>query len=181
MIFLLHKKNLIDTIKEYFNSSVLFSGRPCIHAHDDENENLLDPHQETSQFAVDNIVFWSPLDNTNEENGGLTVFLDSHNKGYFEHKLEHPQKKKVWTKDYTHIPIKIVSKFEKKNLEVKAGSVVLMKSSMIHCGYPTKKKGHLRITLTERFNPLRKIPFLKNTDVPMKIPYIGIDYNSIPD
>jgi len=181
LLTLLHKKNLIDTIKEYFNSSVLFSGRPCIHAHDDENENLLDPHQETSQFAVDNIVFWSPLDNTNEENGGLTVFLDSHNKGYFEHKLEHPQKKKVWTKDYTHIPIKIVSKFEKKNLEVKAGSVVLMKSSMIHCGYPTKKKGHLRITLTERFNPLRKIPFLKNTDVPMKIPYIGIDYNSIPD
>ena len=159
----------------------MFSGRPCIHAHDDANENLLDPHQETSQFAVDNIVFWSPLDDTNKENGGLSVFLGSHNHGYFEHKLDHPKGKTVWTKDYTHIPSSVTSKFEKKNLEVKAGSTVLMKSSMIHCGYPTKKKGHLRITLTERFNPLRKLPFLKNADAPIKIPYIDIDYNSIPD
>ena len=95
------------------------------------------------------------------ENGGLSVYLDSHNKGYFDHKLEHPNGKKVWTKDYTHIPEEITHKYKKINLNVKAGSSVLMKSSMIHCGYPTKKRGHLRITLTERFNPLRKLPFLK--------------------
>ena len=56
-----------------------------------------------------------------------------------------------------------------------------MKSSMIHCTDIQLKKGHLRITLTERFNPLRKLPFLKNPEAPLKIPYVGIDYNSIPD
>ena len=75
----------------------------------------------------------------------------------------------------------MTSKFKKVNLEVKSGSVVLMKSSMVHCGYPTKKKGHLRITITERFNPLCKIPFLKNESAPIKIPYVGVDYNAIPD
>ncbi len=181
LLTLLHKKDLINIAKSYFNTKVLFSGRPCIHAHDDSNQHILDAHQETSQFAVDNLVFWSPIDDTNEENGGLSVYLDSHNKGYFDHKLEHPNGKKVWTKDYTHIPEDITSKYKKINLNVKAGSAVLMKSSMIHCGYPTKKRGHLRITLTERFNPLRKLPFLKNPEAPLKIPYIGIDYNSIPD
>ena len=181
LLTLLHKKELIEIIKTYFNTKVLFSGRPCIHAHDDVNQHLLDAHQETCQFAVDNLVFWSPIDDTNEDNGGLSVFLDSHDKGYFDHKLQHPEKENVWTKDYTHIPENITSKFKKINLNVKGGSAVLMKSSMIHCGYPTKKSGHLRITLTERFNPLRKLPFLKNESSPMKIPYVGIDYNSIQD
>ena len=142
---------------------------------------MLDAHQETSQFAVDTLVFWSPLEDTNDENGGLSIYLDSHKKGYFEHKLERSDNKKVWTKDYTHIPNEITSKFQKVNLVVKSGSVVLMKSSMIHSGYPTKKRGHLRITITERFNPLRKLPFLKDENAPIKIPYVGVDYNSIPD
>ena len=44
---------------------------------DDSNQHILDAHQETSQFAVDNLVFWSPIDDTNEENGGLSVYLIS--------------------------------------------------------------------------------------------------------
>ena len=44
----------------------------------------------------------------------------------------------------------------------------------MHSGYPSTKKGSLRITITERFNPLQKIPFLKNEKAPLKMPYVGI-------
>ena len=41
-----------------------------------------------------------------------------------------------------------------------------------------KKKNHVRITITERFNPLQKIPYLKKEKAPLKIPYKA-DYNKI--
>ena len=84
----------------------------------------------------------------------------------------------MWTKDYTNIDRSIYSKFEKINLEVEAGSAVLMINKMIHSGYPMKDKNKLRITITERYNPLKNIPFLKNDKAPPKIPYT-IDYNKI--
>ena len=56
-----------------------------------------------------------------------------------------------------------------------------MSSKLIHCSYPTKKKGKVRIVITERYNPLKKIPFLKNENAPMNIPFVGVDYNKISD
>ena len=75
----------------------------------------------------------------------------------------------------------ISSKFKRKELEVKAGSAVLMISSCLHCGYPNKTKESVRITICERFNPLQKIPYLKDPKATMKIPYMGVDYNKISD
>ena len=66
-------------------------------------------------------------------------------------------------------------------LEVSAGSAVFLHSALVHCGYPNKTKGHVRITVTERFNPLKKIPFLRDEKAPLKIPYVGVDYNKISD
>lgn len=178
----LHAPALVDIVKEYFNTDVVFSGRPCIHVHDDENDKLLDPHQETSQLSRDSILLWAPLYDTNKVNGGLAVFKDSHKHGYFDHILEHPRlKEKSWTKQYTHVDSSIAKRFEKIELEVKAGSALLIHSSVLHCGYPNKKKGSVRIIITERYNPLQKIPFLKNVDAPMKIPFTGVDYNKIID
>ena len=71
--------------------------------------------------------------------------------------------------------------FKRKELEVKAGSAVLMISSCLHCGYPNKTKESVRITICERFNPLQKIPYLKDPKATMKIPYMGVDYNKISD
>ena len=83
---------------------------------------------------------------------------------------------------YTHVKdSSIVEKFKRQELEVDAGSVVLMQSTVIHNGYPTTKEGFVRITITERFNPLQKIPFLKDENAPIKIPYVGVDYNKILD
>ena len=59
MLQLLHKPEMINFVKEFFNTDVVFSGRPAIHAHDDENDKLLEPHQERAQIARDNLVFWS--------------------------------------------------------------------------------------------------------------------------
>ena len=47
----LHSKDVTDFIKEFFKTEVVFSARPCIHVHDDSNDYLLDPHQETNLFA----------------------------------------------------------------------------------------------------------------------------------
>ena len=182
LLQLLHKKEMIEFVKKYFKTKVVFSGRPAIHVHDDENDKLLDPHQETQQFARDTLVFWSPLYDTNQNTGGIAVYKNSHKHGYFEHTLGHPRLgKKSWTKDYTHISLKIANRFEKMELDVKAGSAVLFKSSVVHSGYPNKKKGTVRITITERFNPLQKIPFLRNEKAQIKMPYVGLDYNKITD
>ena len=67
----------------------------------------------------------------------------------------------------------------KKGINFKAGSAVFFLSSLIHSGYQTKKNNSVRITITERFNPLKKIPYLKNDKATMKIPFTGINYNSI--
>lgn len=176
----LHKPQLINFIKKFFNTKVIFSGRPAIHVHDDENDKLLDPHQETSQFARDTIVFWSPLFDTNSKNGGMSIYKNSHCHGYFKHSLEHPRLgKKSWTKQYTHISDNVAKKFKKINLNVKAGSAVIFLSSLVHSGYNNKKKGSVRITITERFNPLKRIPYLKKNNAPLKIPFVGINYNKI--
>ena len=178
----LHKDQIIELIKEFFGTTVVFSGRPCIHAHDDENNNLLEAHQETQQIARDNLVFWAPLYDTNKKNGGLVVYKNSHKFGYFVHTLAHPKLgEKSWTKDYTHIDPKVAKRFKRQELEIKAGSAILMKSSLVHSGYQNKDKGSVRITITERFNPLQKIPFLRNEKAPLTIPYIGVDYNKIVD
>ena len=137
----LHSKDVINFIKEFFNTNVVFSARPCIHVHDESNDFLLDPHQETNLFAKDGILLWSPLYDTNQDTGGLVIYKDSHKQGFFDHKLEHPRLgKKSWTKDYTHIDPEIVKKFERVELEVEAGSAVLAINSLVHCGYPMKKK-----------------------------------------
>ena len=180
LLQLLHNPNIIKFVKEFYKTDVVFSGRPSIHVHDDENIHLLDPHQETAQYARDTMVFWSPLYDTNQKHGGLVVYEDSHKHGYFNHVLASPDPgKKLWTKDYTHIDPAIANKFKRLELEVKAGSAVFMLSSVVHCGYPNKTKGHVRITVTERYNPLQKIPFLKNENAPKKMPYMGLDYNKV--
>ena len=182
LLQILHKPEVIDFIKKFFNTKVVFSGRPAIHVHDDENDKLLDPHQETNQFARDTMVFWAPLFDTNKENGGIVVYKDSHKHGYFEHTLEHPDMgANGWTKDYTHIDSAIANKFKRIELEVKAGSAVFFLSSVVHSGYPNTKKGTVRITITERYNPLQKIPFLRDENAPLRMPFVGLDYNKVTD
>ena len=182
LLQLLHSPALIDLVKEYFNTEVVFSGRAAIHVHDDENQFILEPHQETHQIARDCIFLWTPLFDTNKNTGGLTIFEDSHKHGYFEHSLEHPRLgKKSWTKDYTHVDPSIAARFKKVNLEIKTGAAVLILSSLLHCGYETKKNGSVRIVVTERYNPLQKMPYLKDENAPMYIPFVGVDYNKIVD
>lgn len=182
MLQLLHNPQIVNLIKKFFKTDVLLSGRPAIHVHDDKNLQLLDPHQETHQISRDSILLWSSLYDTNKEFGGLTVYKDSHKHGYFKHTLEHPRLgKKSWTKKYTHVDPKIASRFEKMNLEIKAGAAVLMHSSCLHSSYPLKKKNFVRIVITERYNPLLKIPYLKKEKAPITIPYMGVDYNKIKD
>ena len=163
-------------MKEYYKTDVVFSGRPCINVHDDENVHLLDPHQETAQFARDHMIVWSPLYDTNQKHGGLVVYKDSHKHGYFDHFLNNPHiEKKSWTNDYTRVDPTITKRFKRLELEVKAGSAVFFLSSCIHGGYANKTKDHVRITVTERYNPLQKIPFLKDENAEKKMPYIDLD------
>ena len=129
-------------------------------------------------FSRDGILLWSPLFDTNKENGGLVVYKNSHKYGFFKHELKSSSGKKTWTKNFTNIDTNIFNKFERVELNVKAGSAVFMINSMVHGGYPMTKKNRVRITITERYNPLQKIPFLKNEKAPLNIPYKA-DYNKI--
>lgn len=182
MLQSIHSHDMIKLVKKYFKTNVVLSGRPAIHIHDDQNDKLLLPHQETNQYSVNILLFWLPLWDTNVKTGGLTVYEKSHKYGYFEHTLQHPKlKKKVWTKKYTHVDSKIYKRFKRKNLSIKAGSAVIAHSALLHCGYPNKSKKTVRIVVTERFNPLKKLPFLQDEKASMKIPYTGVDYNSIKD
>ncbi len=176
----LHSPQLVSISKEFFKTNVIYSGRPCIGVYDDENIHLLEPHQETAQMSRDNLLFWAPLFDTNKLNGGLTVYKGSHKFGYFEHKIDSIDKK-VWTKEYTHVDKEISNRFESVDLEIKAGSGVLLTSTCLHRGYPNKTKKSVRITVCERFNPLKRIPYLKDNNATMRIPYTGIDYNKIED
>ena len=177
-----HSKDVIELVKKFFNSKTVFSVRPCIHAHDSSNDFILKPHQETNMFSRDGILLWIPLFDTNQETGGLTIYEKSHLNGFFKHALSNDKSKKnkVWTKNFTHISDSVVKKFQKRDLSIKAGSGVFILNSLVHCGYQMKRKDHVRITLTERFNPLQKIPFLRNDNAQLKIPYT-IDYNKIID
>jgi len=174
----LHSEKITDLMKEFFKSKVIFSARPCIHVHDSSNDYLLEPHQETNMFSRDGILLWCPLFDTNKNSGGLTIYKDSHKHGFFPHKLSSTSGKKMWTKNYTNIDKSIYGKFKKIDLTVKAGSAVLMINRMIHTGYPMKSKNKLRITVTERYNPLQNIPFLKSEKATRQIPYT-INYNKI--
>ena len=131
-------------------------------------------------MSRDNLLFWAPLYDTNKNNGGLSVYKGSHKHGYFDHKIDSIGKK-VWTKEYTHVDPKVSAKFKREDLEIKAGSAILLISTCLHCGYPNKEKDSVRITVCERFNPLQKIPYLRDNNASMRIPYTGVDYNKITD
>ena len=64
-------------------------------------------------------------------------------------------------------------------LKVKAGNAIIFLSSLVHKGYENSDKNAVRITITERFNPLKRIPFLKKNNASMKIPYMGVNLNKI--
>jgi len=178
----LYSPKIIDIVKKFFGTDVVFSGRRHLNVFDDANDKLLSPHQETHQLSRDTLLLWAPLYDTNKKNGGLAVYKDSHKHGYFKHNREQSRSgDKRWTGGYNQVDRTIAERFEKIELEIKAGSALLMQSKVLHCGYPTKKKGFVRIVLTERYNPLQKIPFLRDENAPMNIPIVGVDYNKILD
>ena len=51
----------------------------------------------------------------------------------------------------------------------------------IHSSFKNTDGKSVRIVITERFNPLKKLPYLQNIKAPMKIPYFGVDLNKIRD
>ena len=101
-------------------------------------------------------------------------------KGYLKHSLEHPKLgKKAWTNKYTHIDKKYLNGLKEKKLKVKKGTAIIFLSSLVHSGYENQDGKSVRITITERFNPLKKLPYLKDEKAPLKMPYVGIDYNKL--
>jgi len=177
----LHDPKLVELVKGYFKTETIFSGRPAIHIHDSENERSLAPHQETHQYSKDNLLLWAPLYDAKGDQGGLYIYKDSHKHGYQRHDA-------VNKLGSTEIDSKIVKQFERKRLEVNAGSALIIHSAVIHESVETQKKRFARFILSERFCPLQKIPYLRKENVPIKIPYADknkpggdVDYNSIVD
>ena len=64
----------------------------------------------------------------------------------------------------------IRKKFKKNNLEIKAGSLALFHSRLMHAGYPTRKKNSVRIVVSDRLCPLKKVPYLEDENALLRIP-----------
>ena len=169
---LLYEPKIIDLVKGYFNTKVVFSGRPCIHIHDSENERFLEPHQETNQYARDFLFIWAPLFDATGDQGGLEIYKKSHTQGYWTH---NPTNKL----GSSHLKNDVINQLEKEKVEVKAGSALLVHSALVHGSVLTKKKKFARFILCDRYSPLQKIPYLKDENASIKIPHFGFDYNKI--
>ena len=152
---------MINFIKKYFNSKVVFSGRPAIHVHDNANDKLLDAHQETNQFARDTIVLWVPIYNTNEKTGGLCIYKNSHKNGYFKHYLKLSKTNNNCGLNNILISDPDILINLNKKIKVKAGNAIIFLSSLVHKGYENSDKNAVRITITERFNPWKGSVFKK--------------------
>ena len=175
----LHDPIILDLVKGYFGTDVLFSGRPAIHIHDSENERFLEPHQETNMFSKDFLFVWAPLYDAKEDQGGLLIYKNSHKHGYWKHRLNN----KIGS---TNINLKKLKKFKKKILQVNVGSALLIHSAVVHGSVKTRKKRFARFVMTDRFCPLIKLPYLRNEKASLLIPYMfegedKVDYNTIID
>ena len=169
---LLYDSRVIDLVKSFFGTEVVFSGRPAIHIHDSENERFWDPHQETNQCARDFLFLWAPLFDAKGDQGGLLVYEKSHTQGYWKHQSSNEL-------NSSHLKNDVLNKFEKKKVEVNAGSALLIHSALIHGSVETKKRRFARFILCDRYCPLQKIPYLKDENATLKIPHFGFDYNKI--
>tara|TARA_E500000178_G_scaffold301295_1_gene310123 strand:+ start:5375 stop:6145 length:771 start_codon:yes stop_codon:yes gene_type:complete len=171
---ILFDEKIIDLVKGYFKTEVIFSGRPSVHIHDSENERFLDPHQETNQCAKDFLFIWAPLYDAKGDQGGLNLYEKSHKYGYWKH---HNTNKL----GSSHLKDDVLKKFKKRKMEVDAGSALLIHSALIHGSVETKKHRFARFILCDRYCPLQKIPYLKKEEAPLKIPHFGTDYNLITE
>ena len=171
---ILFDEKIIDLVKGYFKTEVVFSGRPSVHIHDSENERFLDPHQETNQCAKDFLFIWAPLYDAKGDQGGLNVYEKSHKYGYWKH---HNTNKL----GSSHLKEDVLNKFKKRRMEVNAGSALLIHSALIHGSVETKKHKFARFILCDRYCPLQKIPYLRKEEASLKIPHFGTDYNLITE
>ena len=100
---LLYDERIINIVRKYFKSKVVFSGRPSIHIHDSDGDRFLEPHQETNQFARDFLFIWAPIFDANANQGSIVVYDKSHKNGYYKHtpnnKLGSSHVEKKFTKD----------------------------------------------------------------------------------
>jgi len=188
----IHKTEIIQLVKDFFKTDVVFSGRLSLHIIEDTNARLLQPHQEDKQLARDFFLLWTPLFDTNRQNGGISIFEGTHKHEYFHHtdklyKVPHkcPQchvtSPKLFAKNFSYkmnknneylsiVDPPIGKKFKKRDLEIKAGSLALFHSRLMHSGYPTRKKNSVRIVVSDRLCPLKKVPFLEDENALIKIP-----------
>ena len=177
----IHDPAIIDLVKGFFNTNTVFSGRPALHIHDSENERALAPHQEIHLFSAEGLLLWAPLYDAKDNQGGLYIYKGSHKNGIYKHEQSNKQV------DHQGVSSNVYKKFEKKRLEVSAGSALLIDCASIHESVKTEKQKFARFILSERYCPLQKIPYLRKENVPIKIPYpdgntgVESDYNDVVD
>ena len=132
-------------------------------------------------FSAEGILLWSPLYDAIGDQGGLYIYSGSHKHGIYPHEENSPKT------SHQGVSPEILNQFERRRLAVKAGTLLLIDCAVIHESVETVKKDFARFILSERFCPLRKIPYLRQENVPVKIPYPdGVkgftkDYNELKE
>mgnify|MGYP001216607705 FL=1 len=130
----IHDPRIIDLVKSFYKTDTIFSGRPALHIHDSENERSLAPHQEIHLFSGDGLLLWSPLYDAKDDQGGLFIYKNSHKNGIYKHEQSNKQV------DHKGVSPSVYNKFEKKRLEVDAGTALLIDCAAIHESVKTEKR-----------------------------------------
>ena len=180
LLRLVQDPRVIDIVKGFFNVEVVFSGNPGVFIRDDENDRCLDPHQETNQLSRDTLIIWAPLYDAKGDQGGITIYKDSHKYGYYKHHKDN----KLGSSCVNSESLKKFEK-EKQVIEVEEGSAILFHSALIHGSAEIRKKNFAGFIINDRLCPLKRLPYLTREKSYRKIPYYGhgeggdkVDYNT---
>jgi ectoine hydroxylase-related dioxygenase (phytanoyl-CoA dioxygenase family) len=167
--------------KKLLNSKTILVDAPQIRADHKFDKRFLPQHQELNQISKDVINFWIPLVNVDKKGGGLFFRPKTHKLGHIKFKnsamsatADSKKRQKTINKLFSAPSLK---KYKSICPKLNAGDAVIFQTFIFHGTTPNKLK-RIRWTYVSRFNSIKKVPYLKNSNSSLRIPYKE-DYNKI--
>jgi len=165
---------VIKLIEYILGTSTVFTDDTQVRIDDNSDDRLIELHQEVGLISIKNATLWCPLVDLHDDMKGLNILPGSHKNGFVPHRF-YPEQHNYYCidEDYPIDRSKIISP------NCKAGDGIIFDGMLMHGSNPNKSK-NIRWTLISRYNSLQGIPYLKDKNAQMHIPYTA-DYNYLID
>ena len=117
-----------------------------------ENQYLFPLHQDYTYdpSSKDGLVFWMPLQKTNIENGGLTVYEKSHQGGIRKIKVMASDNSSVNGSKMFKMENVDLAAYKKVNIEVNEGEILVFSNLLLHHSNENLSS-KVRLTIQNRF------------------------------